>query len=324
MTPDDPSGRWLLLVHQLPSQSSNLRVKVWRRLQRVGAVLLKNSVYVLPSSNETREDLEWLRGEIVAQGGEAVVFAADAVDDHATDEVVEAFVTARQSDWDDLRRRATALHERHDAAVDDGESSREQLERELRALRNQAAQIDKIDFFHAPGRQEALAAITTAAKAIRPEPSEPPPAAPTLAAGDFRGRPWLTRPRPGVDRMASAWLIRRYLDPEAVFSFAEQVPPDDGPIPFDMFGVEFGHHGTRCTFETLLQAFDLDEPPLARIARIVHDLDLRSESPTDSATSIIGRLVDGLRETDAEDALLLERGMVLFDALYRSFRGESS
>lgn len=321
MSPDDQSQRWLLLVHQLPSQPSKLRVKVWRRLQRIGSVLVKNAVYVLPNSSETREDLEWIRGEIVAQGGEAVLFTADAVDDVATDEVVDAFVTARRSDWEELRERATALLERHDASADEEEGSREQLEREVKALRNRAAQIDKIDFFQAPGRHEALAAVEAVAVAVRPEPS--PPSEPTLAADDFRGRRWLTRPRPGVDRMASAWLIRRFIDPDAAFSFAEQVAPNDDAIPFDMFGVDFGHHDNRCTFETLLQAFGLDEPPLARIARIVHDLDLRSESPTDSATSTIGRLVDGLREAEGEDPLLLERGMVVFEALYRSFRSES-
>ena len=124
--------------------------------------------------------------------------------------------------------------------------------------------------------------------------------------------------------MASAWLIRQWIDPGAEFVFAERIPPGEELVPFDMFGVEFGHHGQRCTFETLLSAFDLEQPPLGRIARIVHDLDLRSDSRVDAETATVGRLVRGLREAIADDAKLLEHGIVVFDALYRSFRRESS
>ena len=124
--------------------------------------------------------------------------------------------------------------------------------------------------------------------------------------------------------MASSWLIRRFVDPEAEFTFAERIPLDEDLVPFDMFGVDFGHHGEQCTFETLLQTFELAEPALQRIGRIVHDLDLRSEAVGDSETATVGRLVDGLRDVFADDSELLERGMDMFEALYRSFRSEPS
>ena len=124
--------------------------------------------------------------------------------------------------------------------------------------------------------------------------------------------------------MASAWLIRRFIDPDAEFLFADRIPPGEDLVPFDMYGVELGHQGERCTFETLLETFGLGEAPLKRLGRIVHDLDLRSESVTDSETSTVGRLVDGLRESITEDLLLLEGGFVVFEALYHSFRSDSS
>lgn len=316
--------RWLLLAHQLPSQPSRLRVKVWRRLQGVGAVLIRNSVYALPNSSEGREHFEWIRAEIVAQGGEATVFAAGTLDEPAEDELREAFVTARRSDWDDLRQRAAALHESLRTAGDDEDGSAEQLEREVAALRSRVAQIDRIDYFRAPGRPEALEAIERAARAARRTPSQARSPEGARRPHDYRGRRWLTRPRPGVDRMASAWLIRRFIDGDAEFTFGERIPRDEDVVPFDMFGVELGHHGERCTFETLLSCFALEEPALMRIARIVHDLDLHAEPPAEPEAATIARLVEGLRAATPEDALLLDRGMVVFEALYRSFHGESA
>ena len=316
------TDRWLLLAHQLPSEPSKLRVKIWRRLHAVGAVLINNSVYVLPNSSETREDFEWIRSEILAQGGDAAVFTADAVDDLTTDEVVDSFVSARSKDWQELHESVSAMAESADAIRSTTEGEGASLERELKTLRNRATQIDKIDYFQAPGRQRALEAMEALIEVLRPHPAGSPPSIPSRSPEDFRGRCWLTRPRPGVDRMASAWLIHRFIDPDAEFRFAEKIPSDTDVIPFDMFGVELGHQGNHCTFETLVAAFDLRHPPLAPIARIVHDLDLRSDSPTDSETATIGRLVAGLRQATTDDTELLARGMTLFEALYCSYDSE--
>lgn len=324
MSPDRPSPRWLVLVHQLPAEPSKLRVRTWRRLQAVGAVAVKNSVYVLPHTAEAREDFEWIRGEIVALGGEALLFAAEAVDEISTGEVVDAFVAARRGDWDELRRRAAALLERLRAREEGGEDEPPDVERELRALRTRAGQIERIDFFQAGGRAEATEALAAVDRALHPEAGGERGERSRLASQDFRGRRWLTRPRPGVDRMASAWLIRRFVDPEAEFLFAERIPRGGTMVPFDMFGVDLGHHGDRCTFETLMASFGLAEPALSRIARIVHELDLApGEAAAEPETATIGLLVAGLRATPAEDGEVLAHGMALFEALYRSFRGEA-
>ena len=241
------------------------------------------------------------------------MLTAEAVDEQTTTEIVDAFSAARQRDWNGLRERVAAARL---VAARGGE-----LERELRLLRGRAAQIEKIDFFRAAGRQEAEAALAElASQAGEPRRDEPSSERPRLAIADFQGRRWLTRPRPGIDRIASAWLIRRFIDPAADFRFAERIPPDEDVVPFDMFGVELGHQGDRCTFETLLATFGLGDPALDRLGRIVHDLDLRIESVDDLEAATVGRIVEGLRSTTADDRRLLEHGIALFDALYRSMQ----
>lgn len=319
-TAPDPEPRWLLLVHQIPQTPSKLRVKTWRRLQGVGAVAVKNSVYVLPNTAEAREDLEWIRSEIVADGGEAVVFAADAIDEFSTAEVVDACQAARRADWDELRTRIEAALAGRQARGAAEPDERRRLERELRALRGRADQIDRIDHLRSPGRREALAALRDLEGLLPAASGGVERAAVRLRSADFRRRTWLTRPRPGVDRMGSAWLIRRFVDPAAEFAFSDRIPAGGEAVPFDMFGVELGHHGERCTFETLLDAFGLGDPALRRIARLVHDLDLRTANE-EAEASTVGALVEGLRASVPDDHRLLEHGMALFEALYVSWRG---
>ena len=322
--PPPPQARqepaWLLLVHQLPSQPSNARVKTWRRLQKVGALAVKNSVYVLPNSPQAHEDLEWIKAEIAAMKGQATVFAAEGVDSLSRDEIVAAFRSTRQQDFDAIRREAARL-------LAAGRQSRamrgplqRRLERAARLLRERWNGIAAIDFFGAPGRDEAAAAIDklnqqwAGAGAERKQQAGEP-----LEANRFRDRHWVTRPRPGIDRMASAWLIRRFIDPRAEFRFAERPDPASDSVPFDMFGVEFSHQGDHCTFETLAQRFGLSSPAVEWLGQIVHDLDLKDERYAVPEAAAVGRLVDGLRQIYQDDQALLERGMTMFEALYRSF-----
>ena len=322
MSPKSTTPRWLLLAHQLPSEPSKLRVRAWRRLQGVGSVLIKNSVYALPNDAEAREHFEWIRGEVISHGGEAVVFSADSVDSMADDELEAAFVEARRSDWAALEERATNFLE---SSSDRTEQDADELAKELKALRERASQIDRIDFFGAPGKHAALDAIDLVARAREDdEASEAVTEPAQVHRADYQGRQWLTRPRPGVDRMASAWLIRRFIDPDATFSFADRIPPRGDAVPFDMYGVRFGHHGESCTFETLLSSFGLDEAALSRIGRIVHELDLHLERQRETESPTISRLIHGLRSVYSNDDELLDQGIVLFETLYRSFRDETA
>ena len=314
------AARWLLLAHQLPTRPSHGRVKTWRRLQQIGAVPNRNSVYVLPNTPQCREDFEWIRSEIVAAGGAATVFAADALDSDGDNAIVEAFRRARDADYAALRREANqvlaAASKRRGAAG----PIREQLSRSVRALRERFAEIERIDFCNAPDRPVAGEALASLERRLLEQiamPGRAAAAVPPRSVTAFRNRRWVTRPRPGVDRMASAWLIRRFIDPNASFAFVDR--PSDADTPFDMYVGEFSHQGSLCTFETLVERFGLHDATVGRIAQIVHDLDMKESKYAAPEGAAVGRMIDGLRSIHANDHVLLEQGISMFEALARSF-----
>lgn len=313
--------RWLLFVHQLPTTPSNLRVRTWRRLQQLGAIPIKQAVYVLPDSPGSREDFEWLKSEIKGAGGEASVFSADHVDAWSDDALVEEFRRSRQEAYALLACDAEQVLKRTSGRRPAGRRAPAIL-RLRDVFRQRLTAIEAIDFFGSAGRDR----VTTLLKQLdeRASATRRTPAASTpVRNGDavtYRGRLWVTRPRPGVDRMASAWLIRRFVDPQARFGFAadREAVPDDA-IPFDMFGVDFSHQGDGCTFETLCAVFRLQEPALARLAAIVHDLDLKDGRFGAPEGATVGAVIEGLQLAHADDDVLLTEGITLFDALYRAF-----
>jgi hypothetical protein len=312
------TSQWLLLAHQLPTRPSNARVKTWRRLQEIGAIPTRNSVYVLPNTDQCREDFEWLRTEIVAFRGEATVFAADPLDSAESGRLIEKFRRARTEDYRRLKRQAEKLS---GAARGKGRlagSRRSRLRRAIRNIREQFSEVERIDFFRAAGRDDVAAALTELEQlADPPARGDGAISPPRLSTGDFHHRRWVTRPRPGVDRMASAWLIRHYIDPHATFAFVER--PGAADIPFDMYEGEFSHQGSMCTFETLAHRFGVEDPAVTRLGQIVHDLDLKDARFGLPETPAVGHLVDGLRQLHADDRVLLEHGMAVYEALARSF-----
>jgi hypothetical protein len=316
MAQPNGSVRWLILVHQLPPRPSNLRVRVWRRLQQVGAVVLRNSLYVLPSTDETKEDFNWVREEIVSSGGQVSVLEGSAVDGYTDAELVQQFRTARNDDYERLAEDGTATATKFSRAS--RRAKRQPLERELRRLRERLASITARDYFGAPGRGDAEQ-VVAAIEAMR-NGSAPEPRASRLKARDFKRRIWVTRPRPGIDRMASAWLIRRFISSDARFVFAMPNTHLNGRhLAFDMPDVEFGHHGAHCTLETLMHRFGIADAGVVAVSRVVHDLDLKESRYAMPECAAVSRLVDGLRATYSDDAELLEHGMVMMEALYQSF-----
>src|SRR5712691_4627782 len=310
---DPATGRahaWLLLIYQLPSRTSNARVKTWRRLQKLGALAVKNSVYVLPNTPQSREDLEWLKAEIVALKGQVTVFAADGVESLSGDEIVAAFRSARGQDFEALRREAAKLVAAVRGSRSVNSPLRRRLERATRLLRERWNEISAIDFFGAPGRDEAATALEELDRRLESAeagPVEKKKAGELVNADGFRNRIWVTRPRPGIDRMASAWLIRRFVAPDARFAFAApQARVTKRQIPFDMPDVEFGHHGSDCTFERLVGRFRISDTGVARLAHVVHDLDLKEARYRLPEGVAVGRLVEGLRAAYTDDAELLK------------------
>ena len=331
--PAGTARHWLLFVHQLPSHPSNLRVRTWRRLQQIGAIPVKQAVYVLPDTANAREDFAWLTTEVKAAGGEAAVFAGDSVDAWTDDELIEGFRRARQEDYaalaadleraskrlTPLRRKAGASPRRDD--VRGARDSRAAADgRLLDTFRERLMTIERIDFFAAAGRDRVTTLFADFDTRVSGDAKRTPGTAPARDRTAYQRRLWVTRPRPGVDRMSSAWLVRRFIDPRARFGFAadrDAVPHH--AVPFDMSGVEFSHQGDGCTFETLCSAFGLSGPALARIAAIVHDLDLKEHRFAAPETATVGTLIDGLRLACSDDDTLLAQGMALFESLFLSF-----
>jgi hypothetical protein len=313
--------RWLLLVHQLPATPSNLRVQTWRRLQQLGAVPVKQAVYALPDTPESREDFEWLKAEITGAGGEATVFAADNVDAWSDEALVQEFKRAREASYKELGREIERAQARLRSSGKRGGRTPAARRRVLDGLRQRLAAIEQIDFFGAPGRDRVATLLRHVEEAIATDAAESETTGTARKnVREYAGRVWATRPRPGVDRMASAWLITRFIDAKARFVFAAS--PDvvpRGALPFDMFGVEFSHHGDRCTFETLCAMFGVRDRAVERIGTIVHDLDLKDERYGAPEAGTIGALIDGLQLSILDDAALLAQGMSLFESLYRAF-----
>ena len=318
----DP-GPWLLLIHQLPPQPAYLRVKVWRRLQGLGAVAVKNSVYVLPATEQAQEDLRWLLREIVAGGGEASVCEARFVDGLTDQRVRGMFDAAREAEYDAITGEARALA----AELAERPGWRADAAKQLARLRRQLAQTAALDFFGANGRAAAeglLSAIearlTEGTSAVKDEDE----ASGTAGLAGLRGRTWVTRRGVEVDRIASAWLIRRFIDPEARFAFAPSrgYAPRPGELRFDMFEAEFTHAGDRCTFEVLLARGPglADDPALRAIGEIVHDVDLKDGKFGREEAAGIAHLVRGIVLAHGDDAERLARGAAVFDDLYAYFR----
>jgi hypothetical protein len=314
--------QWLLFIHQLPANPSNLRVSTWRRLQQLGALPLKQAVYVLPDMPSTREDFEWLKAEVTGLGGEATVFTSANLDVFSDDAVVEEFRRSRQEAYIALAIDIEKALKRLSGARQPARKRLSPVRRLLGVYRERLTEVERIDFFGSAGRDR----VTTLLQQLEAHsPADNVKRLPAIIADvidreRYRERRWITRPRPGVDRMASAWLIRRFIDPQARFAFAvdRNAVPDDG-VPFDMFGVDFSHQGDRCTFETLCAVFGIRDPAIERIAAVVHDLDLKDEGFGAPEASTIGGLVDGFQLAHTDDQTLLAQGMNVFEALYRAF-----
>jgi hypothetical protein len=324
-----PPGRWVLLIHQIPPKPDYLRVKIGRRLQRIGAVAIKNSVYVLPAGDTTVEDFQWLRREIVADGGEASVCHASFVDGLTDTDVEALFRTARSADYDTVADTAAGATKLLSPKRATDAEARAQGRTELARLKRRLADVTAIDFFGASRRAAAEEAVGMLEIRLRKATAKESasvtgraPASATLDLATVQGRLWVTRSGVFVDRIASAWLIRRFIDPRARFAFvADGYAPRPGELRFDMFEAEFTHEGDRCTFETLVARFGLRaDPALRAIGEIVHDIDVKDAKFARSEAAGVERLLVGVVVGHPTDVDRVQHGATLFDTLYEAFR----
>ncbi len=308
---------WLVLLFQFPKGQGSLRVKVWRRLQAIGAVALKPSAYVLPAGDQSREDFAWLVQELIGNGADAVVLEASVIDGMNDRQVKDLFNAARAADY-----RALA----DELATADGDDPGPLLARGRKRL----ADIESIDFFGADSHD----AVEAAMRKLQAQRTESTATESTGGAGlatedaaEYSARTWVTRRGVKVDRIACAWLIRRHVDPEARFRFVEGegYRPESGrEIRFDMFDAEFTHAGNLCTFEVLLERFGLDDPALENIGQIVHDIDLKDDKFGRPETAGFASLVAGIVAATSDDEERIARGTDLLEHFYRFFSQATS
>jgi hypothetical protein len=300
---------WLLLTFTLPAKRASQRVEVWRKLQRYGTVPLGNSGYLLPGDSASEERFQWLAKSIRKYGGDASVVRVQSIDNISTPQLVGRFAEARAKEYQELIREVQkfAAKPQQDQGV--GRLSR---------LRSRFQEIVEVDFFGSPLQKRVAELLANADTGPAAKPKQQPT---RIDRESYKNRVWVTRPRPGVDRSASSWLIRRFIDPKArfVFSPEDQVPA--GAVPYDMFHAEgFGHRGEDCTFETLQKDFRIRDAKVQTISEIIHDADLSDEKFGRKEGLGIDEVLKGWARQGVPDAELLERGMQLMEGLYHSLK----
>ena len=300
------NAAWLLLTFTLPTKRASQRVEVWRKLQRYGTVPLGNSGYLLPGCPVNEERFQWLATAIRKYGGDASIVHVRSIDNISTPQLIGRFAEARAGEYQELIRelqRFSSLPKQKRAV---GRLSR---------LRSRFQEIVEVDFFKSPLQKrvgELLARADEARLATRvPETTR-------INSQDYKNRVWVTRPRPGVDRSASAWLIRRFIDRKARFAFAPEERKPPAAVPFDMFRGGFGHRGDNCTFETLQKDFRIRDQTVKVISEIIHDADLADDKFGRKEGYGIDEVLKGWARQEVSDQELLDRGMQLIEGLYHS------
>jgi hypothetical protein len=293
---------WLLLVFSLPAKSASQRVEVWRKLQRYGMLSLRSSGYVLPNSAMNQERMEWLAAAIRSYKGQASVVQAQGFDDLSPQQLKGLFIEARSRDYQkllhDVKKFLALPPSRRPAG-------------HLKRFRRRFQEFQEIDFFESPLRAKVETILSRADESETTRLGRKP------KSGEYSGRLWMTRPRPGIDRVSSAWLIRRFIDPKARFVFGNEPSDHSDAIPFDMFCTEgFGHCGEDCSFETLCKHFMIRDRRVKRIAQIIHDADLGDEKFGRAEGQGLDKVLNGWAKQDLPDDDLLNRGMELIEGLY--------
>ena len=305
----------MLLIVTVPPTPSSLRVRVWRRLRALGAVPLKRTVHLLPDRADHLEQFQWLAQEVQRAGGEATLVRVARIENMTSADVIRLFQDARNPEY-------VALAARYRKALQDLEkktkAASQRVEAEVLRLGKDYERIRELDFFDAPGRAEVERLREAIDMKKRPTEGARRLDTPRLDLRGLRGRKWITRPRPHVDRVASAWLIKRFIDPEATFLFAE---PGDFPsdaIPFDTPGADLSHDGDDCTFETLQKQFKIRDRRVSVISEIIHDADIADGKFGRKEGYGIDEVLKGWARQGLSDRELLDRGMQLIEGLYHS------
>src|SRR5262252_5195429 len=301
--PAKPNLAWLLLLVRLPATHSAERVAIWRKLKKSGAIQIQTSTYILPDDPPRHETFQWLTQHIRDTGGDATLVRVREIEGLSNERIIELFNTARAKEYASLREMLRPLMARSTRTSNlDGRFDR---------IRKQFREIRETDFFDSPKARD-LETVLRKLEETQPRSKTQS----KLERRDFRGRVWLTRPRPEIDRVGSAWLIRKSIDPKAKFVFESRRPPNRRVLTFDMLEGDFSHDGDDCTFETLIRRFEIADKAVRKIAEMIHDADLDDDKFQRSECIGIDRILKGWAKQELPDKEILRRGFECFDALY--------
>src|SRR5260370_21320590 len=305
ITTNHATAPWLLLIFSLPSKRASERVKIWRKLQKYGTVALRNSGYVLPNTSVNQERFEWLATEIRGFKGESSVLQIQAIDDLPSEVLKEQFREARKSDYTELIREVQRL-----------KPSAQGFSAQVTRLKRRFEEIAEIDFFESPLRAKAEEVLY---KAEHPVVTQVRTGKGRVSKADYQNRIWITRPRPGIDRVSTAWLIKRFIDSKAIFVFDSNSKSHPEAVPLDMYQAGgFGHEGEKCTFETLCMRFGVGDKKVRLIGHAIHDADLDEAKFGRTEGITINHILKGWAKQNIPADELLRRGMDLIEGLHHS------
>ena len=279
---------------------------------------MKNAVYVLPASEKAHAHLARILREIERDGGDGLLYEADLAAGMRDDQLRALFNAARDADY----QTVTAELRRLEQGWKKSKKPKNDPKAALARLAQRLSQVGEIDFFGASGRAaaEALLARLEHSPIVRADNAAQKLAG--IGPADMTGKVWVTRRDIHVDRIACAWLIRRFIDPKAVLKFVatKQHQPRANEFRYDMQDGEFTHEGDNCSFETLLARMRLSDPALKSIAEIIHDIDLKDGKFGHPQTPGIAHVISGICRTQGDDEARFARGKELFDDIYEQFR----
>lgn len=314
------NSKWLFFSFTLPAKNQTGRMRVWRRLNGQGAVIIKSALYALPARPDLHEQLTWLVKEVDDLAGEALFLETGPPANMTATDLSACFTQARDADWQALELSILPLLDLTRQSGFDIDA----LEASRRKLAKRADALQAIDYFPG-GRGQRVAALLgeLATQLTGGGPDTPVgPAIPRLPASDYLGKIWITRQSPYIDRLASFWLVRRFIDPEARIDF---VPPDarpaaqEGTIRFDMDEAEFTHVGPLTTFEVLCAAFSLEANVPARLREVIRAIDLNDIEAGPPEALGVKQVLDGMAMAQPDDVRLTDNALALFDALLASY-----
>ena len=303
---------WLLLLYGLSTNHGTARVSLWRKLKKFGAVPLKTSAYVLPDEPLHYERFQWLAKQIQDGGGEATLIRVAEIEGMSNDRIARLFNEVRAAEYKELADKIQK------SLAGRKKSKADSLAHDLEKHQRRFNEIREIDYFNSPVGQDAEMLLQRLERLLAPKAKTG--VAPKLDPGKFLGKTWLTRPRPGIDRAGSAWLIRKFIDPKAKFIFGMEPAKHSNALPFDMVDAEFSHHGDDCTFETLVKRFGITDKAAIKIAEMVHDADLEDGKFHRTECLGIDAVLGGWAKSGLKDDELLAKGIECFEGLYQKLQ----